>query len=601
MKKILSALILLMFSFSVFWTTIVNAKKIPIPEVIYPISDKFKLLEKIIDKYLVVNNYSYRWIYSWNLMYNKIIEKEIKSIIIETYEWNEAFYNSTLFNKNNRKQTTLKDILNGVPSSTLYFNVKDILFNERTAWDRLMNASFWINYNTNSNDTLISTLQRVIENYKRIHKHYPTLHELEWETIYNNRENVIVGEIMDEIEYKIIEKGLVDSTIQWSMSKEELINNMATTINNNTSNRVSSTFAKTVEKDLQTIISSKSKAKMLATIYTKKLNNLVRQDPDYRNNRNVINDVLSFINKLYYEDSTYILNRIITEYSYTEALSKNEEIINKQLEKNWDTSIKYKNYKTLIWDKEVKNIPEIYKKIPNDSIFLHVKNPQFIFDLINRDNSLLNSTTGVGVLKKLKKLTAEWFDIDDFSIVEENLKHEFVVVISDLDLTNPDITIIIHKDDKWLLVPTEKAKVTITKWDYIYITNSESSLDKFNDLIEEDSIYNSLDFKYLWLQKWENFKDIFFFAWDKFFEKMIEFDYFIKMQRKINDYTDLEDLQTYVWGYKKMLWRDITFDDLDNFFKLTHINKKDITDNYSINSESIVKHNIIWTLDNVKW
>jgi len=118
------------------------------------------------------------------------------------------------------------------------------------------------------------------------------------------------------------------------MSKEELINNMATTINNNTSNRVSSTFAKTVEKDLQTIISSKSKAKMLATIYTKKLNNLVRQDPDYRNNRNVINDVLSFINKLYYEDSTYILNRIITEYSYTEALSKNEEIINKQLEKN---------------------------------------------------------------------------------------------------------------------------------------------------------------------------------------------------------------------------------------------------------------------------
>jgi hypothetical protein len=46
-------------------------------------------------------------------------------------------------------------------------------------------------------------------------------------------------------------------------------------------------------------------------------------------------------------------------------------------------------------------------------------------------------------------------------------------------------------------------------------------------------------------------KDLFIFAGDRFFEKLISLENVIKMKRKINDYMNLKNLQTFVFAYQK--------------------------------------------------
>lgn len=700
MKKTISfILVFLLFyaqiwnniSFALVWSNInwtaYNNYNSDTSELVFPSWDKFDKLKDLIDKYFVESKYNYWQKYLSNIMYNEIIEAEIKAIIIDTFKWNENFYKDLFFSSSyywdTKNKSELEKVLGYVPKNNYNFKIKNILFNNRIAWDRLMNASFWIDYNPNVQDSLIIAVKRIIDNFKNVNWYYPSLEELKKERVYNNWNEVYISSIIDEIYYKKI-------NIDHELNPNYIVIRNESILKKAKVDLVQTEFDE-IKKDLSSIENSWDLAVSIYKKYKKRYDS-IKYDRNKVSERDIYASVTNLISNVYFSDS-YTIERKNNIYSYTEALKKNKEIIEqnnykneyKELERikvkindyylyNWkypdslngkdlellnefspdidffnsfsegditdqyddtkdgfdwekynykildDSNVysltlsddfkkyldskqepKYKDYKKLIWDNEVENIPEIYKNIPNDSIFLHVKNPKFIFDLINRDNSLLNSSLWVWTLEKLKDLTQKWFDIKDFKTVEENLKHEFIVVISDLDLTAPDITIIINKEDKDVLVPTDNPKVAVTKWDYIYISNSKESLEKFDNLKEEDSIYNSLDFRYLWLQKWNKFKDIFFFAWDKFFENMISFDNFIKMKRKINDYLDLNDFQNYVWWYKRLYWRDITFSDLNNFFENTKIDKDKTMQNLDISKDSIVKHKSIWTVDNIKW
>gem|GEM_PF-7072938 len=95
-------------------------------------------------------------------------------------------------------------------------------------------------------------------------------------------------------------------------------------------------------------------------------------------------------------------------------------------------------------------------------MFFHVSNPEFMFQLLESKNTLVNSSSGLQILKKLKDLSMVWFDIEDWNTIKDNLKHEFIVVMSDIDLSSPSIVVIIHKEDKGVLVPGKKPKVAVT-------------------------------------------------------------------------------------------------------------------------------------------
>ncbi len=620
MKKIVSIFILI-FSFIfpaftnaaiIFWQE--NVVQNESTDTDFPEWEKFTRLKDIIDKYLVKNQNYYSSKYQGNLMYNEIIEKEIKAIIIETYSGNEQFYKNLFWDKylSRNWTATIKDVLKSIPKTHISYEIKDLLFRNGTAWDRLMNASFWVDYNNNVSDSLLSSLKRIIDNYKRRNSYYPTIEELWKESVYNNWKSVLVSEIIDdfiyEIGYKSKDPSVVDKKILDILSKiDGESEDSQEKILEWEFIRMNKELVEKIKKDLVTLKEDSEKGNSLEKtnsflseyeeLYKLYNKPSLNARPDYER-REFIISIKQLISFLGTRESTYTLKRKKSTYTYEEALEKNEEALEKL---DWSKQVNYKDYKKLIWNQEVKNIPEIYKKIPNDSIFLHVKNPKFIFDLVNKNNSLLESTTWLGVMKRLKTLTQDRFDIEDFSVIEKNLKHEFLVVISDLDITNPDIVIIINKEDKAILVPTDKPKVAVTKGDYIYIANSKKSLEKFDNLTEENSIYNSLDFKYLWLQRWNKFKDVFFFAGDKFFEKMISFDNFINMRRKVYNYIDLKDLQDYIFAYKKLNWKDVELSDLDNFFSVTQIDKQEVIDNYEILSNSILKNKKIWTIDDVKW
>ena len=473
----------------------------------YPSGEKFKKLESLVEEYLVgLNNWKGK--YGWNIKYNEIIEREIKLIVMETYEGNEEFYTNLFrgdsYYYGDQDDSELEKILSSIPKSDVEYKVSRILFNNNFITDDLLEASFGLWYESSNYDSFLYSLQRIIEMYKNQNGYYPSIEELGKERIYKDLKEQAVADVMEDIDYNMEYSGKTFKAWEEKVTISELLE---------AANFIDDDLKLEIWEDIENIRSGLWDAHKLRIKYEEYVkNNQNKAEPI-----DVYIDMYAYIKDKYFQNSTYTLAYKDINYSYEQALKKNKDIE----ELKWIAEPVYKDYKKLIGDTEVKDIPEIYKKIPSDSMFFHVSNPEFMFQLLESKNTLVNSSSGLQILKKLKDLSMVWFDIEDWNTIKDNLKHEFIVVMSDIDLSSPSIVVIIHKEDKGVLVPGKKPKVAVTIWDYIYIASSEKALDNLTSLKEEKSVYQADDFRYVWMKKQAKKKDMFFFVWDKFFENLI--------------------------------------------------------------------------------
>ena len=541
----------------------------------YPSGEQFEKLKSLLEEYLVEIN-SWRGKYVWNIKYNDIIEREIKLIIKETYDNNKDFYNKKFLSKNfsymAEEDKTLEAVIESIPKADTEYKISKILFNNNFVTDGLLNASFGVWYKSSNYDTFLYSLQRIIDNFERNYGYCPSIEELGKEKIYKDFKQVPISEVLDDINYKVEYKGRIFKEWEEELTISKLLEDVSF---------LEDDEKLEIEKDIETIKNGVANPQEMQIKY-------MRHSQSKENT--VYIDMYAYIKDKYLVNSTYTLDYKDITYTYDQALEKNKEINTTKNDKGSDNETsKYKDYKKLIGDTPIKDIPEIYKKIPSDSMFFHIKNPDFMFQLLESKNTLVNSSSGIQILQKLKELSMDWFDIGNWDVVRNNLKHEFIVVMSDIDLSSPDIVVIINKEDKGVLVPRKKAKVAVSIWEYIYIANSKKALDKFTSLEENDSVYMADDFRYVWMKKQNLQKDIFFFVWDKFFENLISFDNYIKMTRKINDYMNLYDLQNYVWAYEKLTgWKVDSFDSINTILDI----KKEKLDKYTINQSIVSDKNI---------
>jgi len=279
--------------------------------------------------------------------------------------------------------------------------------------------------------------------------------------------------------------------------------------------------------------------------------------------------------KKYFSDQTYTLD-YKNKYLTLEQAKKEISKIN-------NLKVKKKDYKKLLWDKKVKNIPQIYKHIPKDSIFFDIKNPQFLLSFIKDPKNNQAISAYVWLIKK-SIWEKQW------DLITKNLKHNVIVVFNDLDLVSPNFLIIIDKKDEDALSVWARTLAAKSVWDKIYISWSKELLENYLNLDEKDSIYYADDFQYVWYKKQDKKKDLFFFAWDSFFEKITSLEYYLKMRRKINDYQNLKKLQEYVFALQKIRWEKINnFSALEKMIKLDKNKIKD----FSVKN-SIVKNKNVW-------
>lgn len=142
-----------------------------------------------------------------------------------------------------------------------------------------------------------------------------------------------------------------------------------------------------------------------------------------------------------------------------------------------------------------------------------------------------------------------FFELQDFDQLQKHLQHEMAVIVDNLDITAPDVVIILSEADREALSPTGKARVVGSKDGYIYIANSKDSLDRVMNLAPAQSVAKSPDFHYVWWKKSPILQDALFFVGDAFFEKMLEFETYVLHYRKYRDYRRLSALQELAWSY----------------------------------------------------
>ena len=296
-----------------------------------------------------------------------------------------------------------------------------------------------------------------------------------------------------------------------------------------------------------------------------------------------------FIDDLSYfiDGESFVLDYRVHDFSIDEALRQNREIHDINLD---DLQ---KDYAALIWDHIVSDIPEIYKNIPNDAIFLHIQNPEFIFELMQSDK-IWNIFSWNRVLKDLQTMIIDWLDVSDFDEITQNIENEVIIVFLDYDIISPQIVVILDEQDARFLHISQISKNMISKDGKTYIWDAQS-IAQMLDSDLKSSIYGSDDFRYVWLKKWHNFQDFFFFAWDHFFNNILRFENYIQMYRKMQDFSNLYYIQHYVWAYRNIY--NTNLQNLDDIF----IDTDDINiDDFILHDDNIVEHRHIGTLDDVK-
>lgn len=209
-----------------------------------------------------------------------------------------------------------------------------------------------------------------------------------------------------------------------------------------------------------------------------------------------------------------------------------------------------KDYVALMSGATIPEIPAIFSHVPKDSMVLYIKNPQDLFDLLSIKSNTTTRISGIDVSDTVKKTLQNFFELKDFTTLEQNLKHELALVIDNLDMTTPDITMILSEADRAALSPTAKARVVGSKDGFIYIASSKTNIDRMMNLEKKNSLADAPDFHYVWWKKSSLIRDAFFFVGDAFFEKILSFETYIAHYRKIHDVEKLSMFQELSWAYE---------------------------------------------------
>ena len=606
MKKTLSSLLLTSLIFgNVFpvyttsvWAASSSSQETQEKPINYPSWSEFEKIKSIIDTYLTKKEdryYGIQWKTKPN--YTPVIEKELKFLILSTYEWHADFYKK-LFSYDGRyyvlaeDKESVKDILQRVPRAQ-HMDISSMLGGNSSMSDTFIDASFGVDFSEQDGS---SDLKSAVENKlkevmtdkcvettrhtdcyrnKLSNKYLPTPEEFWKKTIYLKRESVKIWDIQDQIEYRVY------GTIQKSSKQrpspsdfEKLFIEYNVDIN---AQQKDIFVANPNETTLQPIIDSINTNREIGTSEKFVLKRGVNQFMDDSKQE-----------VFYPEDATYTLEYKSKSYTHEDALKEVESKQNK---------VEKKDYKKLMDGAKAENIPEIFKKIPNDSVSLYIKNPQNLLSILDQPSSGLQFG-GIDSSKKIKEYMSKWLEIENFSQIQKHLKHESAIVLTNLDPTTPEVTFILSEKDRDALSGDNKTSIIKQQDGYIYVSSSQAVVDTIAGLKSSDSLSEADDFHYVWWKKSAKIQDAFVFVGDRFFEKLTTLDTFIKHYRKIQDYKHLTSLQELAWAYKKAYNRDAK--DFDEIIQLlskswdVSITSESVKD-YSIQN-GIVSHKNIGTL-----
>ena len=571
----------------------------------YPSWSEFEKIKSIVDTYLKKKEDRYNgsmgrpgWWTRPN--YTPVIEKELKFLILSTYQWHADFY-TQLFPRtgyyygNDNDEQSVKDILQRVPQAQ-HMDISSMLGGNSSMSDTFMDASFGVDFSEQSggSDLKSAVEQKIKElksskcskirsygdecywwwNNKVSNKYLPTPEEFNQETIYLNWESVKIKDIQDQITYSVQGQeqkkpiGLSNFVIQIldDLSDSGLNHIYKIKFTDEPKNE-------TAEPIIQYIQNSD-------TMTEERKQQLIRS---IRWNISNVTPV-----SFYPEDATYTLEYKSKSYTHEDALKEVESKQNK---------VEKKDYKKLMDGAKAENIPEIFKKIPNDSVSLYIKNPQNLLSILDQPSSGLQFG-GIDSSKKIKEYMSKWLEIENFSQIQKHLKHESAIVLTNLDPTTPEVTFIISEKDRDALSGDNKTSIIKQQDGYIYVSSSQAVVDTIAGLKSSDSLSEADDFHYVWWKKSAKIQDAFVFVGDRFFEKLTTLDTFIKHYRKIQDYKHLTSLQELTWAYKKAYNRDAK--DFDEIIQLlskswdVSITSESVKD-YSIQN-GIVSHKNIGTL-----
>jgi hypothetical protein len=258
-----------------------------------------------------------------------------------------------------------------------------------------------------------------------------------------------------------------------------------------------------------------------------------------------------------------------------------------------------KDYSTLLSGATLPDIPGIFGHIPKDSMVLYIKNPENLFALLSEKTNTSTRISWVDISESVKEALKQFLEVKDFSLIEKNLKHETAFVIDNLDLTSPDITMIVSESDRDALAPSAVARVVGSKDGFIFIAKSKSTIDRLMNLDRKDSLSEAPDFHYVWWKKASIIRDAFFFVGDAFFEKMLTFETYITHYRKYRDVKKLWALQELVWSYEDAFWKtpESLFAVIEGIPN-TKIKKEDLSA-YTL-TDGIVSENHLGNMKNIK-
>lgn len=215
-----------------------------------------------------------------------------------------------------------------------------------------------------------------------------------------------------------------------------------------------------------------------------------------------------------------------------------------------DSSGMKRDYLSLLSGSVIPKIPQLFTLVPRESMVLYIKHPDELLTLLDEQEFTTTLTTGIDPSETVKKFIRSFFALQDLSNLQKNLKEEMIIAINNLDITSPDVVIIVPESAKDHFSPTGESFSVASKDGYIFFARSESSLERFLSLPQSASMAESPDFQYVWTKKSSRIQDAFVFVGDAFFEKMITFESYIAHYRKIRDTTELNALQETVWAYE---------------------------------------------------
>lgn len=635
MKKITVFLISIFFflSFNNITYATIDTEEAKIKQsdktIIYPKWANFEKLKKLIDNYFSKKPYWYQCLNNWTLCpnpkYTSVTEKQLKLIIASTYKRNEIFYskllpnleNSYFWSQQQNVRLTLFEALNRVPKATNNSFIWGKIWNSYIG--DLLESSFWIDFSDKSDSNgLLSAIKQKIEELKRkkcttlnswnyqacpyskelSNIYLPTLRELFQEKVYLNGKEQKISVLNRDFTYTII-----NSKNGVEIPESSKLNDIKKQINLQSNNLVKYStgwinnleFYNNTIKDLYSvhnIISLFNISKSLKNRHSEIISN-----DELRYILTPLELVINeYIKHLESNAPTYTLEYKKMAFTFEETVEELEKTTNSDNINwgTWDDKTKNKNYKALMKLEKPKNIPEIFKFIPKDAVFSYIKNPQSLLDILNNNSKTVSKISWIDVNSEIKKLLQHFFDIEDFSKIENNLNNEMVIALMNIDYTSPEIVLIISEKDKEALSSSKTLSISSKNW-YIFISPSKKLIERFTELDSDQSIYASSDLEYVWWKKWSSVKDMFIFAWDAFFEKMTEFDNYVLHFRKYTDYTRLKNLQELVWAYidftgnnPKNLQEVITY--LSKFQKNTI--PQDSLDDYSLEWDIVINKNI---------